>query len=192
VHAHDVGAAGARHPDVAERVAAGNGLVPTDSVLTTLFVAGSIRESVFEPRFGTKTVPSSAIAAFSGFLPTLIVATTFSVRGLIRETVFERWFETQIAVSEAATERGVLPTRMALTRFVRGSIRKILRPISDPTQTAPAPGGYFDACIESVLEGEEGDTPSHVYLGVVRDFLRHGYDVSDVSMEAIATTSASA
>jgi hypothetical protein len=29
--------------------AAGNGLVPTDSVLTTLFVAGSIRESVFEP-----------------------------------------------------------------------------------------------------------------------------------------------
>jgi hypothetical protein len=151
VHAHDVGAAGARHPDVAERVAAGNGLVPTDSVLTTLFVAGSIRESVFERRF-----------------------------------------EAQIAVSEAATERGVLPTRMALTRFVRGSIRKILRPISDPTQTAPAPGGYFDACIESVLESEEGDTPSHVYLGVVRDFLRHGYDVSDVSMEAIATTSASA
>jgi hypothetical protein len=31
--------------------AAGNGLVPTESVLTTLFVAGSIRESVFEPRF---------------------------------------------------------------------------------------------------------------------------------------------
>jgi hypothetical protein len=49
VHAHDVGAAGARHPDVAEAFAAGNGLVPTDSVLTTLFVAGSIRESVFEP-----------------------------------------------------------------------------------------------------------------------------------------------
>jgi hypothetical protein len=119
--------------------AAGKGLVPTGIVFTTVFVAGSIRETVFEARFGTKTVPSSAIAAFSGWPPTRIVATTLRRFGSIRETVFESRFETQIAVLEAATERGPLPTRIAVTRFVRGSIRKMRRPISDPTHTAPAP-----------------------------------------------------
>src|SRR5829696_738415 len=119
--------------------AAGNGLVPTAIVLTTVFVAGSIRETVLEPRFGTKTVPSSAIAAFSGCLPTRIVATTFRVFGLMRDTVFERWLETQIAELEAANERGVRPTRIQLTLLVRGSIRNTRRPSRDPTQTAPAP-----------------------------------------------------
>ena len=70
------------------------------NVFTTVFVTGSIRETAFEPRFGTKTVPSSAIAAFSGWLPTRIVATTFRRFGSIRETVFESRFETQIAVLE--------------------------------------------------------------------------------------------
>ena len=119
--------------------AAGNGLVPTVIVFTTLLVSGSIRETVFEPRFGTKIVPSSAMAAFSGCLPTRIVATTLRVFGLIRETVFERWFETQIAESDAASERGVLPTRIEVTLFVRGSIRNTRRPSSEPTHTAPAP-----------------------------------------------------
>jgi hypothetical protein len=85
--------------------AAGNGRAPTAIVFATVFVAGSIRETVFDPRFGTKTVPSSAIAAFSGWSPTLIVATTFRRFGSIRETVSERRFETQTAVLEAATLR---------------------------------------------------------------------------------------
>src|SRR5215210_8731560 len=117
--------------------AAGNGFVPTGIVSTTVFVAGSIRETVLEPRFGTKTVPSSAIAAFSGCLPTRIVVTTLRVFGLMRETVFERWFETQIAELEAASERGALPTRTHVTLLVRGSIRNTRRPRSEPTQTAP-------------------------------------------------------
>jgi hypothetical protein len=50
-------------------LAAGKGFEPTAIVFTTVFVAGSMRESVSEPRFGTKIVPSSAIAAFSGRLP---------------------------------------------------------------------------------------------------------------------------
>ena len=53
--------------------------MPTETVFTTVFVAGSIRETVFDIRFGTKTVPSSAIAAFSGWSPTRIEATTFVV-----------------------------------------------------------------------------------------------------------------
>jgi hypothetical protein len=56
-------------------------------VLTTLLVAGSIRETVLLPEFGTKTVPSIATARFVGDLPTRIVATTRLVAGSTRETV---------------------------------------------------------------------------------------------------------
>ena len=89
VQSVDVGSAGARHPDVAERGRRGIGTAPTGMVAITLFVAGSMRETVSSPRFGTNTVPSSATAAFSGWAPTWIVATTFARRGSIRDTVLE-------------------------------------------------------------------------------------------------------
>src|SRR3954449_872395 len=73
-------------------LAAGNGLLPTEIVWITVFVAGSILETVSSKTVGTKTVPSGATAAFSGPWPTWIVATTFRVFGSIRETVFERAF----------------------------------------------------------------------------------------------------
>ena len=75
----------------------------------TWFVAGSIRETVFEPLFGTKTVPSSAIAALSGAFPTRIVATTLRRRGSTRETVFDLPFDTQTALLETATD--AVPSR---------------------------------------------------------------------------------
>src|SRR5205814_1539598 len=63
---------------------------------------------------------------------------------------------------------------------------------TDAASTRPlpshAPPEYLQACIDAVLNGEEGDTPSHVYVGVVREFLRHGYDPSDVSIAEIAGT----
>ena len=91
-------------------LAAGNGPRPTGIVSMTVFVAGSIRETVSASTFGTKTVPSGATAAFSGPWPTLIVATTLRVFGSIRETVFEPLFETQTALasprpSEASGQR---------------------------------------------------------------------------------------
>ena len=46
--------------------AAGKGLLPTVMTSITVFVTGSIRETVLAARIGTKTVPSSATAAFSG------------------------------------------------------------------------------------------------------------------------------
>jgi len=119
--------------------AAGNGRMPTEIVWMTLFVAGSILETVSSPTLGTKTVPSAPIAAFSGPWPTWIVATTLRVFGLIRETVFERLFETQIASLVTATERGVSPTRTVDTRFVWASIRTTRLPKVEPTQTAPPP-----------------------------------------------------
>src|SRR4051794_12527529 len=120
-------------------LAAGNGLTPTGVVSITLFVAGSILETVSLRTFGTKTVPSGATAAFSGPSPTRIVATSFRVFGSIRETVFEPLLETQIAVLATASDRGVSPARTLVTRFVRASMRKTLRPESEPTQTAPPP-----------------------------------------------------
>jgi hypothetical protein len=102
--------------------AAGNGPRPTGTTSMMWFVAGSIRETVFEPLFGTKTVPSSAMAALSGALPTRIVATTRSRRGLIRETVFDLAFDTQTALFETATDRGAFPTKMLRSLLVRGLI----------------------------------------------------------------------
>src|SRR6266480_44284 len=119
-------------------LAAGNGVFPTAIVFITRFVAGSMRETVFEPTLGTKTVPSAATAGFSGWESTWIFASTFRVRGSSRQTESDRRFETQIAVFDAARERGPSPTRIALTLFVRASIRKILCPSWAPTQTAPA------------------------------------------------------
>src|SRR4051794_1543153 len=119
--------------------AAGNGPAPTGIVSITVLVAGSMRETVFEPTLGTNTVPSEATAAFSGAWPTRIVATTFRLFGLIRETVFEPLLETQTALAVTATERGFWPTRTLVTRFVRASIRKTRLPNSEPTQTAPPP-----------------------------------------------------
>jgi hypothetical protein len=123
--------------------AAGNGPGPTDVSLSTRFVAGSILETVFEPLFGTYTVPSSAIAGFAGARPTGIVATTFSVRVLTRETVFAFWLFTHTAVGETASPEGPLPTTIERRRFRLGSMRQIRRPVSSPTQTAPAPTRRF-------------------------------------------------
>jgi hypothetical protein len=118
----DLCAGRARHPDVAER-RRGRERTPTDRHdLDDVVRRGSIRETVFEPLFGTKTVPSSAMAALSGALPTRIVATTRSRRGLIRETVFDLAFDTQTALFETATDRGAFPTKMLRSLLVRGLI----------------------------------------------------------------------
>jgi len=50
----------------------------------------------------------------------------------------------------------------------------------------PAPDNYLDAAVEAAIMGRERDTPSHVYLGVVRQYLRHGYDVGAIDMGHIA------
>lgn len=49
-----------------------------------------------------------------------------------------------------------------------------------------APGGYLDRAIDTAIAGKERDTPSHVYLGVVRQYLRDGYDVGAINMTHIA------
>lgn len=47
------------------------------------------------------------------------------------------------------------------------------------------PEGYFEHTIEIVL-GEGADSPSHVYLGVVRAYLQHRYDLTEVDMAHVA------
>ena len=49
-----------------------------------------------------------------------------------------------------------------------------------------APEGFLDQAIDEALAGKERDTPTHVYLGVVRQYLRHGYDVGAIDMAHIA------
>lgn len=49
-----------------------------------------------------------------------------------------------------------------------------------------APPDYLDSAIEAAIVGKEGDTPSHVYLGVVRQYLRDRYDMGAIDMAHIA------
>lgn len=49
-----------------------------------------------------------------------------------------------------------------------------------------APDGFLDQAIDQALAGRQRETPTHVYLGVVREYLRHGYDVGAIDMAHIA------
>jgi hypothetical protein len=67
---------------------------PTWIVATTLFLSGSMRETVPSPESSTQTPPSpTAIAVGRG--PTRIVPATVFVRGSIRVTVLASAFATQ-------------------------------------------------------------------------------------------------
>ena len=121
-----------------------SGPAPTRIVSITEFVAGSIRETVLSPLFGTKIVPSEATAGHPGAFPTGIVATT---PWSSRVTVLLVRFATQIESSVATIDAGPSPpASTAMTPFVAGSIRKIRVPVVEPTQTAP------NACV--IFAGE--------------------------------------
>src|SRR5256884_8079428 len=82
---------------------------------TTVFVPGSIRETVLSRLLRTQTAPAP-VAIPLGPLPTGIVSTTALVAGSIRDTVWPSALVTQYAPSPAATAVGVAPTPMCATR----------------------------------------------------------------------------
>src|SRR5438067_9517023 len=81
----------------------------------TVFVPGSIRETVPSRLLTTQTAPAPVVIPL-GPLPTVIGWTTALVRGLIRDTVWRSALVTQYAPSPNATAVGVAPTPVAATR----------------------------------------------------------------------------
>lgn len=55
---------------------------------------------------------------------------------------------------------------------------------------SPPPEGYFEEVVERVV-AHGAPTPSHVYLGVIRNYLDQHLDVTEVDMEHVATALAS-
>lgn len=49
-----------------------------------------------------------------------------------------------------------------------------------------APTDFLASAIDAALDGRERDTPTHVYLCVVREYLREGHDVGAIDMAHIA------
>src|SRR6476619_2931421 len=82
---------------------------------TTIFVPGSIRETVPSRLLTTQTAPAP-VAIPLGPLPTGIVSTTAFVPESIRDTVWRSALVIQYAPSPAATAVGVAPTPVAATR----------------------------------------------------------------------------
>src|SRR5882724_147226 len=82
---------------------------------TTVFVPGSMRETVPSRLLTTQTAPAPVVIPL-GPLPTGIVSTTAVVPGSIRDTVWRSALVTQYAPSPAATAVGVAPTAVAATR----------------------------------------------------------------------------
>src|SRR3954454_9605539 len=81
----------------------------------TVFVPGSIRETVPSRLLTTQTAPAP-VAIPLGPFPTGIVSTTAVVPESIRDTVWRAALVTQYAPSPAATVAGVGPTPVSATR----------------------------------------------------------------------------
>lgn len=64
------------------------------------------------------------------------------------------------------------------------SMRKARVP-DELAEITVAPDAFVDSAIDTAIAGKERDTPTHVYLGVVREYLRHGYDVGAIDMAHI-------
>jgi hypothetical protein len=92
------------------------GLKPTLTVLTTVFVPGSIREIVPAAWFVTQIAPAPAATA-SGSPPVGMIASTLPVLAPIRQTAFLPRHGTQTDPKATATSVGWLPTAMRVTRF---------------------------------------------------------------------------
>src|SRR5687768_5948079 len=115
-----------------------NGRGPTLIVPRTRFVAASISETVFAPRLGIHTVPSGATAPSTGCEPTLTDAVTVFVAGSIRWAEPSETLATQTTSSLPASQAGPsTPTSIDVTFAVPGSIRKIVVPWLEPTQSEP-------------------------------------------------------
>src|SRR5690242_719392 len=121
---------------------------PIRTVATTVFVAGSIRETLGPPLFTTQTAPG-VVAIPSGCRPTGIVAATELSRGSIRKTASSNRRAIQSAPLPAAASPQ-LPGKSAqrffdamgaraTTVFVPGSIRIKIGTASLVAQTAPSP-----------------------------------------------------
>lgn len=53
----------------------------------------------------------------------------------------------------------------------------------EPIRDAPA--SFIDCALERALGKRERNTPTHVYLGVVREYLREGFDVGGIDMAQV-------
>ncbi len=125
-----------------------HGTDPMRTVATTLFVAGSILETLGPPLFTTQTAPG-VVAIPSGWGPTGIVAASELVLGSIRKTLLSNIRAIHSAPLPAAASPQ-LPGRSvhmffdamgvrATTVFVAGSIRNKIGTVSLVAQTAPSP-----------------------------------------------------
>src|SRR3954451_16701482 len=97
---------------------------------TTVFVPGSIRETVPSRLLTTQTAPAP-VAIPLGPLATGIVSTTAVVPESIRDTVWRSALVTQYAPSPAATAVGVAPTPVS-------AIRRPERPSTTPSESSAA------------------------------------------------------
>ena len=121
---------------------------PIRTVATTLFVAGSILETLGPPLFTTQTAPG-VVAIPSGWGPTGIVAASELSRGSIRKTLSSDTRAIQSAPLPAAASPQLPGNSVqaffdaigvrATTVFVPGSIRIKIGTASLVTQTAPSP-----------------------------------------------------
>lgn len=55
----------------------------------------------------------------------------------------------------------------------------------DELDVIAAPDGALESAVEEVLNEDASPTPSHVYVGVIRDYLRRGWDVTDLDIDGI-------
>jgi 16S rRNA G966 N2-methylase RsmD len=83
-------------------------------------------------------------------------------------------------------QRSVKGLASGFENVVTADLILSMRKASEPATIRLAPKAFLDGAIDRAVAGKERDTPTHVYLGVVREYLRHDYDMGAIDMAHIA------
>ena len=83
-------------------------------------------------------------------------------------------------------QRSVKGLASGFENVVTADLILSMRKAAETSTIELAPQGFLDEAIDNALGGKERDTPTHVYLGVVREYLRRGYDIGAIDMAYIA------
>lgn len=126
-----------------------------------------------------------------GWLSLVFSNSSGAMWGLVQRAVSSASFvidADRIAVLDKG-QRSVKGLASGFENTVTADLILSMRKAAAADEIAPiteAPSGFLDEATDRAVAGKERDTPTHVYLGVVREFLRRSYDVSGVNMAHIA------
>lgn len=107
--------------------------------------------------------------------------------GLLQRAVTAAGFKLEAASILDKGQRSVKGLSSGFENVVTAALILSMRKVEDVPdgEAVDAPPGSLAQAVERVLRTDEAPTPSHVYLGVIREFLRRNWKVGDLDIAGI-------